>query len=165
MQIHPSVSEIREVSISPDKSSTKPVINVREIDTMVDARSGETIVIAGLISDRLTETKRSVPLLGDIPYLGMLFSYNKQERAKSELVMMMTPFILNQKSIEEIRSEHEKRMADMGGTFHLINNLGSLVTEKSSRDWMMRTNASFPGGTQPNETPVNTQNNEKTPEK
>ena len=149
MQIHPSVSEIREVSTSPDKSSTKPVINVREIDTMVDAKAGETIVIAGLISDRLAETKRSVPLLGDIPYLGMLFSYSKQERAKSELVIMMTPYILNSKSVEDIRAEHEKRMRDMGGSFHLINNLGSMVTEKTSRDWMMRTNRSIPGSVQP----------------
>jgi MSHA biogenesis protein MshL len=149
MQIHPSVSEIREVSTSPDKSSTKPVINVREIDTMVDARTGETIVIAGLISDRLVESKRSVPLLGDIPYLGMLFSYSKQDRAKNELVIMVTPFILNTKSIEEIRSEHDKRMRDMGGSFHLINNLGSLVTEQSSRDWIMRSNRTFPAASQP----------------
>ena len=149
MQIHPSVSEIKEISTSPDKTSTKPVISVREIDTMVEAHTGETIVIAGLISDRLAETKRSVPLLGDIPYLGMLFSYSKQERTKSELVIMMTPYILNAKNIDEIRTEHEKRMRDMGGNFHLINNLGSLVTEKSSRDWMMRTNPSFPLSTQP----------------
>jgi len=147
MQIHPSVSEIREVSTSPDKTSTKPVINVREIDTMVDARTGETIVIAGLISDRLTETKRSVPLLGDIPYLGTLFSFSKQDRTKSELVIMMTPYILNAKNVDEIRAEHEKRMRDMGGTFHLINNLGSMVTEKKSRDWIMQTNkALIPAG-------------------
>lgn len=149
MQIHPSVSEIREVSTSPDKTSTKPVINVREIDTMVDAKAGETIVIAGLISDRLSETKHSVPLLGDIPYLGMLFSFSNQERTKSELVIMMTPYILNAKNVDEIRAEHEKRMRDMGGTFHLINNLGSLVTEKSSRDWMMRYIQSFPADNQP----------------
>ena len=62
---------------------------------------------------------------------------------------MMTPYILNAKNVDEIRAEHEKRMRDMGGSFHLINNLGSLVTEKSSRDWMMRTNRSFPAGTQP----------------
>lgn len=143
MQIHPSVSEIKEISTSPDKTSTKPVVSVREIDTMVDAKTGETIVIAGLISDRLTETKRSVPLLGDIPYFGALFSYNKQERTKSELVIMMTPYILNNKTIGEIRDEHEKRMLEMGGSFHLINNLGSLVTEKSSRDWIMNTNRSL----------------------
>lgn len=138
MQIHPSVSEIKEMSTSPKGESTKPVIDVREIDTMVDARAGETIVIAGLISDKLNETKKSVPLLGDIPYLGALFSYNKQERAKTELVIMMTPYILNAKSIEEIRKEHELRLQNIGGSFHLINNMGGMVTEKSSRDWMMK---------------------------
>jgi MSHA type pilus biogenesis protein MshL len=134
MQIHPSVSEIREISTSPDKTSTKPIIDVREVDTMVDAKTGETIVIAGLISDKLNETKRSVPLLGDIPYLGTLFSYNKQERTKSELVIMMTPYILNAKNIDEIRADHEKRMCNMGGTFHLIDNLGSMVTEHRSHN-------------------------------
>lgn len=138
MQIHPSVSEIKEISTSPDKTSTKPVIDVREIDTMVDAKAGETIVIAGLISDKLLEARRGVPLLGDIPYLGALFSYNKQTRTKAELVIMMTPYFLNAKSIDEIRREHEKRMQNIGGDFHLINNLGSMVTEKSSRDWIMR---------------------------
>lgn len=148
MQIHPSVSEIKEISTSPDKSSTKPVIDVREIDTMVDAKAGETIVIAGLISDKLLETKRSVPLLGDIPYLGALFSYSNQTRAKAELVIMMTPYFLNAKSIEEIRKDHEKRMQNIGGDFHLINNIGSLVTEKSSRDWLMKS------GTESNASPV-----------
>lgn len=138
MQIHPSVSEIREISTSPDKTSTKPVIDVREIDTMVDARAGETIVIAGLISDKLLEAKRGVPILGDIPYLGALFSYNKQTRTKAELVIMMTPYFLNAKTIDEIRREHEKRLQNIGGDFHLINNLGSMITEKSSRDWIMR---------------------------
>jgi len=82
----------------------------------------------------------------------MLFSYSKQERAKSELVIMMTPYILNIKTVDEIRVEHEKRMSEMGGSFHLINNLGSLVTEKSSRDWIMKTNrALIPTGTQSGE--------------
>lgn len=139
MQIHPSVSEIKEISTSPDKTSTKPVIDVREIDTMVNAKAGETIVIAGLISDKLNEVKRSVPLLGDIPYLGgALFSYNSQDRTKTELVIMMTPYVLNPKSIEEIRREHEKRIQNISGDFYLINNMGSMVTEKSSRDWLMR---------------------------
>ena len=138
MQIHPSVSEIREISTSPDKTSTKPVIDIREIDTMVDAKAGETIVIAGLISDKLSESKRSVPLLGDIPYLGALFSYSKQDRAKTELVIMMTPYFLNARSIADIRREHELRMQNIGGDFHLINNMGSMVTEKSSRDRIMQ---------------------------
>lgn len=154
MQIHPSVSEVISFS-SPDNNpllGSKPVINVREIDTMVEAASGETILIAGLITDKLTEGKKSIPLLGDIPYLGALFSQSSSERTKSELVIMLTPYVLNAKSIEEIRRSHEERMFNMGGAFHLINNLGSMVTEKSSREWLMQTNkALIPIGTQPYE--------------
>ena len=150
MQIHPSVSEIREMSTSPDKTSTKPIIDVREIDTMVDAKAGETIVIAGLISDKLQETKNSVPLLGDIPYLGALFSYSNQTRKKTELVIMMTPYFLNSKTIDEIRRDHEKRMQNIGGDFHLINTMGSMITEKSSRDWIMK---SEPNRVQPADSP------------
>lgn len=138
MQIHPSVSEKRSMSESPDKTSTKPIIDVREIDTMVDAKAGETIVIAGLISDKLLESKTGIPLLGDIPYLGALFSYSSQTRTKTELVIMMTPYFLNAKTIDEIRRDHEKRIQNIGGDFHLINNLGSMITEKSSRDWIMK---------------------------
>ncbi len=123
MQIHPSVSEITGTSISPDKSSSKPIIDVREIDTMVDVRSGQTIVIAGLIVDKLQKTKRSIPLLGDIPYLGALFSYIKQERSKSELVILLTPFALDMKTIEEILKRHENRALNYNSDFELINTL------------------------------------------
>jgi MSHA type pilus biogenesis protein MshL len=151
MQIHPSVSEVLSISSPNDDRllGSKPVINVREIDTMVEATSGETIVIAGLISDKLSESKRSIPLLGDIPYLGALFSKSATERTKSELVIMLTPYVLNTKNIEEIRLDHEKRMRDMGGNFHLINNLGSMVTEQSSRDWIKRTNQTLPRQDEP----------------
>lgn len=131
MQVHPSVSEVKRYSVSPDGKSNRPVIDIREIDTMVDTKSGDTIVIAGLIVDKLHETKRSVPLLGDIPYLGTLFSYNEQNREKTELVIFLTPFFLNAATIEDIRKAHEKRLRDYGDTYHLINNLGSLATERS----------------------------------
>jgi MSHA biogenesis protein MshL len=143
MQIHPSVSDILETSfadINNKDRGSKPVINVREIDTMVEAKNGETIVIAGLITDKLNESKSSIPLLGDIPYLGMLFSNNQQDRTKTELVIMLTPYVLNSKNIAEIRADHDRRILNMGDSFHLINNLGTMVTEKSSRDWIMQTN-------------------------
>lgn len=129
MQVHPSVSEVKRYSTSPDGKSTKPVIDVREIDTMVDTKSGDTIVIAGLIADKLHETKISVPLMGDLPYVGPFFSYNQQSREKTELVIFLTPFYLNLASIEEIRKQHEKRLSDLGEV-HIINNLGRLVTNE-----------------------------------
>lgn len=125
MHIHPSISEIKAVSTAPDKSGTKPIINVREVDTMIDVKSGQTVVIAGLISERQREVRRSVPLLGDIPYVGLLFSNLRQERRKSELVIFLTPYILEHRSIEQIRLEHETRLREMNQLSHFIQNRGN----------------------------------------
>lgn len=110
MQVHPSITEVKEVSISPDKTSSKPVITVREVDTMVDVMSGQTMVIGGLISDKIVTTKGGVPFLADIPYLGWLFSNYYQQKRKTELVIFLTPYILNSAVIEVIRKEHENRL-------------------------------------------------------
>lgn len=117
MQIHPSISEKSRTSVSPDGKSSKPVIDIREVDTMIDVKNGQTAVIAGLIVDKITETKRSVPFLGDIPWLGALFRYTSQEKRKTELVMFITPYMLTDKSIAEIRKEHEERLNKAGRTF------------------------------------------------
>lgn len=110
MQVHPSITEVKEVSVSPDKSSSKPVITVREVDTVVNVKSGQTMVIGGLISDKIITTKGGIPFLGDIPYLGWLFSNYSQEKRKTELVIFLTPYILDSAVIEDIRKVHENRL-------------------------------------------------------
>lgn len=110
MQVHPSITEVREVSLSPDKTSSKPVITVREVDTMVDVQSGQTMVIGGLISDKIITTKGGIPLLSDIPYLGWLFSNYSQVKRKTELVIFLTPYTLNSAVIADIRKVHENRL-------------------------------------------------------
>jgi MSHA biogenesis protein MshL len=117
MQIHPSVSEVIGQSTSLDGKNSKPVIDIREVDTMIDVKNGQTVVIAGLISDKINETRRSVPWLGDIPYIGALFRFTFQEKKKTELVMLLTPYILTDKTIEEVRKEHEERLKKAGRSF------------------------------------------------
>jgi MSHA type pilus biogenesis protein MshL len=117
MQIHPSISEVTGQSKSLDGKNSKPVIDIREVDTMIDVKNGQTVVIAGLIVDKISETRRSVPWLGDIPYLGALFSFTFQEKKKTELVMLLTPYILSDKTIEEVRKEHEERLKKAGRSF------------------------------------------------
>jgi len=119
LQIHPSISEIAEESLAPDLKSSKPIINVREVDTIADVKSGQTVVIAGLISDRYQTTRSSVPFLGDIPLLGNAFSYLGQQKTKAELVIFLTPFIMDGGSIERIRKEHEGRIERIRKIDHL----------------------------------------------
>lgn len=110
MQIHPSISEVTKTSLSPDKNSSKPVIDMREIDTMITVKNGQTIVIAGLIVEKITESRRSLPVLGNIPLIGNLFSNTAQDKRKSELVILLTPFILDERAVEDIAREHKNRM-------------------------------------------------------
>ncbi|RBW48232.1 type II secretion system secretin GspD [Marinobacter sp. F3R11] len=70
------------------------VTNKREIKTTVLADDGETIVLGGLTRDDYTVNKSKVPLLGDIPYLGRLFSSESETRVKRNLLVFLRPRIL-----------------------------------------------------------------------
>ncbi|SFM42762.1 type II secretion system secretin GspD [Marinobacter zhejiangensis] len=70
------------------------VTNKREIKTTVLADDGETIVLGGLITDDFTVSESKVPLLGDIPYLGRLFSSTSERRVKRNLLVFLRPTIM-----------------------------------------------------------------------
>lgn len=70
------------------------VTNKREIKTTVLADDGETIVLGGLINDNLRINKSKVPLLGDIPILGRLFSSESETREKRNLLVFLRPTIM-----------------------------------------------------------------------
>jgi len=118
LQIHPSISEIVDTSTSPSGSS-KPIINVREVDTLADVQSGQTVVIAGLISDRFQNTRSSVPLFGDIPLIGNFFSHLSQEKKKVELVIFLTPYVVDRQLSDRIRQGHELRLEQIREINHL----------------------------------------------
>ena len=73
-----------------------PAIFERSLSTEVVARSGETILLGGLISDNINETVAKVPGLGDIPLLGGLFRSTTQTTERTELVIMITPRVLDE---------------------------------------------------------------------
>jgi len=110
------VKETSTIKIN-DVINSKPIIDTREVDTMIKTRNGQTIVIAGLITDKINDTTKSVPLLGDIPFIGAAFKQIVQEKRKSELVILLTPYVLTDQSIEEIRKEHEDRFRRAGRPF------------------------------------------------
>ena len=66
----------------------------REIDTTVLADDGQTIVLGGLIQDDIRESRRKVPLLGDVPAVGRLFRSNRETRAKRNLLVFLRPTVL-----------------------------------------------------------------------
>lgn len=89
-----SVSEVRDPATGVVTSSA-PNVDVRQSSSLVRLVDGDTIILGGLIQDVESESKRSVPLLGDIPLLGKLFSGTYTTTRKKELVIFITPRIID----------------------------------------------------------------------
>lgn len=75
--------------------STAPSINKKQATTEMLLRDGETTVIGGIYVDNDTESDEGVPFLMDIPFLGKFFKSNSKQKTKTELLIFITPRILN----------------------------------------------------------------------
>ena len=105
-QITPDDNIIMDLQVNQDTvgnvistgglGGTVPSINTREVDTQVLVADGQTVVLGGIYETELRETIRKVPMLGDIPYVGALFRSNKKVNEKSELLIFVTPRILEE---------------------------------------------------------------------
>lgn len=74
--------------------SNIPEVNVQEIDTVINVRSGQAMVMGGLLQDRAVNTQESVPVLGEVPMLGNLFKKKSDLISKTELVIFLKATIL-----------------------------------------------------------------------
>jgi MSHA type pilus biogenesis protein MshL len=95
LDVTPIISRLRGIIESPQKTATAPVLDVKQSSGLVRLRDGEMVLIGGLIQDEYSETERKVPLLGDIPWLGRLFKGTYTAKQKSELVIFLSPRILD----------------------------------------------------------------------
>ncbi len=94
MDVSPVLTNITGTDTSPDGKSNAPILDIKQTSTLVRMFDGETIVVGGLIQQAVSATKRSVPLLGDIPGLGKLFSSTYDRDVNRELVIFLTPRII-----------------------------------------------------------------------
>ncbi|RLA13530.1 MAG: hypothetical protein DRQ60_00965 [Gammaproteobacteria bacterium] len=81
----------KDGNIVLDKDFGPPIVDVKQTTVVARVRSGETAVIGGLIQDVDRETVDSVPVLGDLPLIGAAFRDTVTEKARTELVIMITP--------------------------------------------------------------------------
>ncbi len=118
LQVNPSVSELVGYT-SPSRAEPVPIVDVREASTYVKVKSGETVVIGGLMREKNVENISYVPLLGNIPFIGALFRKTSQIRKKSELVLLLTPYILEgEQIIKEVFDESKKRLDELVKGYH-----------------------------------------------
>jgi MSHA biogenesis protein MshL len=93
LSITPSLTE-RTGHATSRFGDTVPVLSVREADTLVRVHDSETIVIAGLMEERMRRRERKVPVLGDLPGIGAIFRSETTSRQKTDLVILLTPTVM-----------------------------------------------------------------------
>ncbi|QOV88111.1 secretin N-terminal domain-containing protein [Humisphaera borealis] len=107
MDVIPEISQLTNSTVPISPGVTAPVIAKRSASSRVGIRTGNTIVIGGLMEDRKTESVSKVPLLGDIPLLGQIFSRVQINKTKTELLIFLTPHVAQQPSDLEGMSGQE----------------------------------------------------------
>lgn len=97
MELKPSVSEavLRDVIDSQGATTTIPDELTQEITTNVIVRDGSTIVLGGLFKETMQLTRRQVPVLGDIPIIGIPFRGREDSVNRTEVMFLITPTIVN----------------------------------------------------------------------
>ena len=85
-----------------------PSFETREINTSVMIPSGNTLVMGGLIQDNVHQQNVKVPILGDIPYLGLLFRNDSKSRTKSNMTVFLTPTIVEDEDFQPTKSNFLK---------------------------------------------------------
>jgi type II secretion system protein D len=96
MIVSPEISNLSDQSVPISAGVTAPVINNRSADTVVVTPDGQTVVIGGLMQNTKTKTDSKIPLLGDIPLLGMAFKRTQKSDTKTELLIFLTPYVVKQ---------------------------------------------------------------------
>lgn len=110
MIVAPEISSVSERGVPISATVEAPIISKRSAETVVVTEHAQTIVIGGLMQNNKIETTRKVPLLGDIPLLGMAFKRKIKENQKTELLIFVTPYVVQQpRDIADLnKSETEK---------------------------------------------------------
>jgi pilus assembly protein CpaC len=81
-----------------------PAFQTRRVDTVVELRDGQSLVIGGLTNTDVRKTRRKIPLLGDIPVLGALFQNSRDTIEENELVVLVSPRIIRPLEMSEVPS-------------------------------------------------------------
>jgi general secretion pathway protein D len=106
MDINPEISSLTGQTVTIQAGVNAPVFELRSAQSRVAIQDGQTIVIGGLMQDQKTDQFNKIPLLGDIPLLGALFSYKSTSKTKTELLIFLTPHaVMEPGSLEQQSSD------------------------------------------------------------
>ena len=144
LRITPQVNESKYVRLEVDQevssigapSDLGPTRSKRSIRTIVLVKDQSTVVIGGLIRDDENETETKVPFMGDIPVIGVLFRSKNTVKTKQNLILMLTPYIIESES--DLRKIHERKRKEREELLKLF--------QKRDIDYMKTVNYEKKGG-------------------
>jgi type II secretion system protein D len=133
MIVHPEISDLvadrsQWVPISSGSAgnAAAPLINSRTADTVVLVPDSQTVIIGGLMQDTKAESESKIPFLGDIPLIGNIFKHRNKANSKTELLIFLTPHIIQAPSemasvttYEKGKSEAAKTLTDQESNRYL----------------------------------------------
>ena len=143
LRVRPEVSELSTEGAIRLNGIEVPALSIRRAETTVELGSGESFMIAGLMSNRTTGAIDSTPGLGDVPILGNLFRSDNFRRGDTELVIVVTPYLVRPVNASDIRLPTDGlRNATMGQRL-----LGGISDGQSGGERPMPTLEAPAGGT------------------
>lgn len=108
MQVRPTISRITgfvddpgvaltlaQAGLADTITSSIPIVSTKEVDTVLNMQSGQTLVMGGLLEDRTESTQRAVPILGEIPVIGAAFRGQGDKVSKNEIIILIKATIIN----------------------------------------------------------------------
>jgi general secretion pathway protein D len=119
LNVRPTISRIIDFVRDPNPelaeagvTSEIPVIQVREIESVLKIENGDTAVIGGLMQDQIDKSTTGVPLLSSLPVLGGLFRFQDDQYVKSELVIFIRPVVTKDASLTGELSQYRKYLLE-----------------------------------------------------
>jgi len=119
LNVRPTISRVVGQARDPNPvfeefgiSNEIPIVQVREVESVLKVNSGDVAVIGGLMQDELSESTDSVPLIGKIPFLGPLFRYNNDSSTKTELVIFLKPVVINHASLNSDLAPYKRYLPE-----------------------------------------------------
>lgn len=119
LHIHPIISEVtdqqKELIVGDARISLPLALReIRESDSIVRARSGEVVVLGGLMQESVRRTDGKRPGLGDIPGLSMLFKTKSEGMSKTELVILLRPVVVDHRTWQQQLSDFDEFSQSIG---------------------------------------------------
>ncbi|MFB3894071.1 MAG: type II secretion system secretin GspD [Phycisphaerae bacterium] len=111
LDVYPEISSQTGETVPLNQFASSPVFARRFAQSRVAIKDGQTIVIGGLMQDQITKSVDKVPVLGDIPLLGLLFQHTNEKKTKTELLIFLTPHVAQQP--EELKGMSEDEISGL----------------------------------------------------